>query len=197
MTFLLLLLLLRAVIAIRLPRRRQSIARAIDEIPLPQTAKGLISSDPVIGIEIGHDLLEILCAFGVTGAPEPKLANVEFQAAELLRVLGLQVGHAGVDVGFEDLDRGGDVDGGALDVVVDVDGVEAAARAGFDEVLQPRETRGAAAVGDGRRAEGRFARKRLHVRFVGGGGPLRREVRLAGVVGLVGSVRRSKRLGES
>ena len=70
---------------------------------------------------------------------------------------------------------------------MDVDGVEMAPVAGFDEVFEPAETRRAATVGDCWGAERGLAGEGLHVFLVGGGGVVGGEVGLAFVVGFIGS----------
>ena len=70
---------------------------------------------------------------------------------------------------------------------MDVDGVETASVAGFDEVFEPTETGDAAAVGDCGGAERGLAGEGLHVLLVGGGGVVGGQVGLASVIGFVGS----------
>lgn len=67
-----------------------------------------------------------------------------------------------------------------------VDEVKGAAVAGVEEVTEPGQSRGAAAVGDGRGGELGLAGKGLHVVFIDGSGVGGREVGLAGAVGFVG-----------
>lgn len=103
-------------------------------------------------------------------------------------MLGLQRGHAGLDVGFEGGNGLVDVRAGAVDVVVDVDHVEVASGAGVEEGGQEIEACGAPAVGDGWGREEGLPREGLHVLLVDFGSILRAEVCLAGVVGFIGTV---------
>ncbi len=102
-------------------------------------------------------------------------------------MFGLDCGDVYVYVVLECLDVLGGIDVGALEVMVDIDEIEGAACAGFDESFEVGEAGGAAAVGYGWGAELYFAVIRLHVFLVNGDGVGDGEVGLAGVVGLVGS----------
>ena len=114
------------------------------------------------------------------------LANEDWQTGNG-RVLGLDGGDVRVYVVFECLGVLGGVDVGALEVVVDVDEVEGAACAGFDEGFKVCEAGGAAAVcyGWGAELDGAVIWLQIfHVDDDGGGDV---EVGFAGVVGLIGS----------
>lgn len=114
------------------------------------------------------------------------LANEDWQTGNG-RVFSLDCGDVLVYVVFKRLDVLGGVDVGDLEVVVDVDEVEGAACAGFDESFEVGEAGGAAAVCYGWGAELYFAVIWLQIFLVNGDGVGDGEVGLAGVVGLVGS----------
>ena len=114
------------------------------------------------------------------------LANEDWQTG-YGRVLGLDGGDVDFYVVFECLGVLGGVDVGALEVVVDVDEVEGAACAGFDESFEVCEAGGAAAVCYGWCAELYGAIIWLQIFLVDGDGGGDVEVGLAGVVGLIGS----------
>ncbi len=61
------------IIPICLPRRGQPRPGRIDEAIRPEAAKGLVAVDGRVGVEPGHDFLEVVAAFGLGGAPEPEL----------------------------------------------------------------------------------------------------------------------------
>lgn len=105
---------------------RQAGAVGVDEIAFPQAAEGLVAGDVVVVVEVGQDFLEVFCAFGFGGAPEPELeacwisgvcldfsdfrldgftylAENDFQAFELVVFL-LEGSYVGFDVGFEGRD---------------------------------------------------------------------------------------------
>ena len=103
------------------------------------------------------------------------------------RVFSLDCGDVYVYVVLECLGVLGGIHVGALEIVVDVDEVEGATCAGFDESFEVCEAGRAAAVCYGWGAELYFAVIRLHVFLVNGDGVGDGEVGLAGVVGLVGS----------
>lgn len=78
---------------INLPAPRQPVAGTVDEVPLPQPAKGLVASDVRVGIEPRQQCSQVSRSFVVAGAREPELAEADLRAAELLRVLGYEVAH--------------------------------------------------------------------------------------------------------
>lgn len=175
-------------IMVYLPALRQPVAGTVDEVALPQPTESLVARDGRVGIEPGQELAKVGRSVGVARAPEPELAEADPRAAELLRVAVHEVGHVVGEVGF----HGGHglVDGQfvAVDVVVHVDDVEAAVLAVVHEILQPAETGGTAAVGDGGRGKGGSALEGLEELPPDRGSLVWSEVCLAGVVRFVRAV---------
>ena len=114
------------------------------------------------------------------------LANEDWQTGNGW-VFGLDSGDVYIYVVFECLDVLSGVNVGALEVVVDVNEVERAACAGFDESFEVCKAGGAAAICYSWGAELYFAVIWLHILLVNGDGVGDGEVGLTGVVGLVGS----------
>ena len=61
------------VILVGRPRRCKARAITVDEVPCPQAAKSLVANNVRVGVEVGHDLLEVGSSFVERGVPEPEL----------------------------------------------------------------------------------------------------------------------------
>ena len=114
------------------------------------------------------------------------LANEDWQTGNG-RVFSLDSGDVLVYVVFERLNVLGGVDVRGLEVVVDIDEVEGAACAGFEESFEVGEAGGAATICYGWGAELYFAVKRLQIFLVNSDGVGDCEIGFADVVGLVRS----------
>ena len=61
------------VVLVGSPCRCKPSAITGDEVPCPQAAKSLVANDVRVGVEVGHDLLEVGSSFLERGVPEPEL----------------------------------------------------------------------------------------------------------------------------